>query len=63
MSDRPLSQREAARLLGILPASLRRMEERGKITAVRDPRGWRFYKISEVRRVLTDRTEYRSATN
>lgn len=52
MDEKLLTLKEACRLLGIHPNTLRRWDEEGKIKVVRTPKGRRRIPESEVRRLM-----------
>jgi excisionase family DNA binding protein len=51
MSDL-ISPQKAAKLIGVLPNTLRNWEEEGKITAIKTIGGHRRYKLNEINRLL-----------
>ena len=48
---KPLTTSELATAVGVHPATIRRLERRGVVHAVRDFRGWRAFPPSEVQRL------------
>jgi DNA-binding transcriptional MerR regulator len=48
---KPISTSELARAVGLSIGTIRRMEQRGLLRAVRDYRGWRAFAPSEIERL------------
>lgn len=63
VQDLPLTTSQAAAIVGVTPQTLRRMEERGKITAKRGPNGDRQFSTHECLRIAASGEEeiYRSS--
>jgi excisionase family DNA binding protein len=49
--DRLITAREAATLLRVSMASLRRWDKTGQLRAARTPGGYRRYRLSDIRRI------------
>lgn len=57
MLDRVVWMSEAAELLGVCPATVRRYVERGRLECFRGPGGKRRFHISEIQRFIEKREE------
>jgi excisionase family DNA binding protein len=50
-----LTTADAARILGVVPATVRLLERAGKLPALKTPSGQRLFQRDEVQRVADDR--------
>jgi len=58
-----LSAADAARLLGVVPATVRQMERDGRLPALRTRGGMRLFRINDVNRLMDQRQAARNAAN
>jgi excisionase family DNA binding protein len=52
-----LTTADAARLLGVVPATVRQMERSGRLPAQRTTSGMRLFRRADVERLLADRQQ------